>query len=73
MAIHSIGLGMKNTFKFCCYAMLLLLSQISFAQLDIADEPLFLQSEVEPNVLFVIDDSGSMFLEIGMSLDNGDL
>lgn len=37
------------------------------APLDIADEPLFLGTQVDPNILIVIDDSGSMDLVQTMS------
>lgn len=34
------------------------------AQLNLADEPLFLQQSVDPNVFFMLDDSGSMDWEV---------
>lgn len=40
---------------------------------EIADVPLFLTQSVEPNILFIIDDSGSMHLEIGSLIDEGNL
>ncbi|MFL0810772.1 MAG: hypothetical protein K6L76_10190 [Agarilytica sp.] len=38
----------------------LVTSHTSAQLLDLADEPLFIQSSVQPNILFIIDDSGSM-------------
>ena len=38
---------------------------------DIADVPLFLTQSVEPNILFILDDSGSMHLEIGSLIEEG--
>ena len=35
-----------------------------FAQVNIAQTPLFLTSSVEPNIMFILDDSGSMQWEI---------
>lgn len=41
------------------------------AAADIANVPLFLTQSVEPNILFIIDDSGSMHLEIGSLIEEG--
>ncbi|MFC6686015.1 hypothetical protein ACFQGA_17145 [Marinobacter koreensis] len=35
-------------------------SQAAFAQVNIASVPLFLKESVDPNLMFVFDDSGSM-------------
>lgn len=43
-------------------ACALLVAQASQAQVDIADAPLFLVPEVAPNILYILDDSGSMNL-----------
>jgi type IV pilus assembly protein PilY1 len=40
---------------------------------DIASVPLFLTQSVEPNILFILDDSGSMHLEIGSLIEEGNL
>lgn len=37
---------------------------VSNAQVDIAQTPLFLSSSAEPNIMFILDDSGSMHWEI---------
>ena len=40
------------------------LSSVSHANLNLATEPLFLSSPVQPNIMFTLDDSGSMHWEI---------
>ncbi len=34
------------------------------AQVDIANSPLFVTSSIEPNIMFILDDSGSMHFEV---------
>src|SRR5690606_26823318 len=44
------------------FACALLIAETSEAQVSIADAPLFLVPEVAPNILYILDDSGSMNL-----------
>lgn len=44
--------------------VLMLWSQLSAAPINIANTPLFLTSNVDPNIMFIIDDSGSMRWEL---------
>ena len=46
------------------YCLLAVSGNLNAAALTISEEPLFLQSGVQPNVLFVVDDSGSMDREV---------
>ena len=46
------------------YCLLAVSSNMSASEINISNEPLFLQSGVQPNVLFVVDDSGSMGFEV---------
>ena len=43
-------------------ACALLVAQAAKAEVDIADAPLFLVPEIAPNILYILDDSGSMNL-----------
>ena len=64
----------NNQVRFSLVACLLSLGtlaateQATAAELDLADSPLYLSTSAQPNILFIIDDSGSMDWEI-MSLD----
>lgn len=46
------------------YSLLTLLAAQSHAQISLSQSPLFLTSGAEPNLMFVLDDSGSMQFEI---------
>ncbi|EMR14306.1 type IV fimbrial biogenesis protein PilY1 [Methylophaga lonarensis MPL] len=50
------------------FAMLVLsvlsASNVASSELDLAQVPLYLTSGVDPNIMFIIDDSGSMFFEV---------
>lgn len=39
-------------------------SGVVMAQVNIADAPLFLTSSIDPNIMFILDDSGSMHAEV---------
>ncbi len=53
-------------------SLLLLASQTSSAtQLSLAPSPLFLQTPIEPNIMPLLDDSGSMEWEFMVSITNG--
>lgn len=58
--------GMKNRARSLLLALSVLLAgtSASLAQVNIAQAPLFLTSSAEPNIMFILDDSGSMHWEI---------
>lgn len=59
-------------FTLLCYRGDLDQAYAASTTLALADTPLFLQQNVEPNVMFLIDDSGSMAAEtLSPYLDNG--
>ncbi len=62
----------KRSFRYFAYSVhsCLLLAAISIsyaAPLNISNEPLFLEGKVDPNILVVVDDSGSMNWEVTLS------
>lgn len=54
----------KRYFYSLIFASLLSVPTLTVANVDLAESPLFLTSSVEPNILFILDDSGSMHWEI---------
>ncbi len=48
----------------CFTAAFALITGMAGAQVNIAQTPLFLSSSAEPNIMFILDDSGSMHWEI---------
>ncbi len=57
---------------FVAVAALLWIPLAHADSLDLSQEPLFLQSSVQPNILFVTDDSGSMNWEVVLNKGTGD-
>ncbi|WLD58860.1 PilC/PilY family type IV pilus protein [Salinispirillum sp. LH 10-3-1] len=55
---------LRNRFTGWMGILLMLWSQLSAAPINIANTPLFLTSNVDPNIMFIIDDSGSMRFEL---------
>ncbi|MFY0666271.1 MAG: hypothetical protein JXQ97_16735 [Natronospirillum sp.] len=55
---------LRNRFTGWVGILLMLWSQLSAAPINIANTPLFLTSNVDPNIMFIIDDSGSMQFEL---------
>ncbi len=62
---------MKNLLLKIATILLAPVFSVSAANLDLAKEPLELSQSVEPNVMLLIDDSGSMDFEV-MTEDFGE-
>ena len=55
-----------------CTLLLVMLAQpVRAAELSLSQSPLFLTSSVEPNIIYLLDDSGSMEWEFMVSVSNG--
>jgi type IV pilus assembly protein PilY1 len=71
------SISMRSHRKICTARLLgvglLTLVAIDAYPLDLADAPLFLTTPVEPNLMLVIDDSGSMDSEVLMPANDGAL
>ena len=57
------SVSVKRTLVVVTAALTMASGMSARATIDVSQSPLFLPSPVDPNILFVLDDSGSMYWE----------